>query len=85
MNRDEEKIKAAADYIAERGYKTGQLDVAFIEGIEWADEHPNLTWKDIKKIYHLVNEVSDDLGVRAMYVNIFQEALKRFIELKHAK
>ena len=37
-----------------------------------------LTVKDIKKIYHLVNEVSDDLGVRAMYVNIYQEALKRF-------
>ena len=37
-----------------------------------------LTVKDIEKIYHLVNEVSDDLGVRAMYVNIYQEALKRF-------
>ena len=41
-----------------------------------------LTVKDIKKIYHLVNEVSDDLGVRAMYVNIYQEALKRFKALK---
>lgn len=37
-----------------------------------------LTVKDIKKIYHLVNEVSDDLGVRAMYVSIYQEVLKRF-------
>lgn len=42
-SREEQKISAANEYIKERGYKTGQLDVAYIEGIEWADEHPK--WK----------------------------------------
>lgn len=44
-----------------------------------------LTAKDIKKIYHLVNEVSDDLGIRAMYVNIYQEVLKRFNAQKEGR
>lgn len=42
-SREEQKIMAATNYVKERGYSTGQLDVAYIEGIEWADDHPN--WK----------------------------------------
>ena len=43
MDREKQKIEAADAYVEERGYKTGQLDVAYMEGIEWADEHPK--WK----------------------------------------
>ena len=42
-SREKQKINAANEYVKERGYNTGQLDVAYIEGIEWADEHPK--WK----------------------------------------
>lgn len=65
------------EYVDENGFfNTEHLAKHFFElGMCAANQ---LTVKDIKKIYHLVNEVSDDLGVRAMYVNIYQEALKRF-------
>ena len=73
-----------SDNFSEDGWKEFE-DIAkhFFElGMEVSNP---LTVKDIKKIYHLVNEVSDDLGVRAMYVNIYQEALKRFKAQKGEK
>ena len=68
-------------------YNTKQLvkREGYVEGYHQAEKDLELTVKDIKKIYHLVNEVSDDLGVRAMYVNIYQEALKRFKDFKERK
>lgn len=54
----------------------------YIAGYQQAEKDNELTCQDIKKIYRLVNEVSDDLGIKAMYVNIYQEVLKRFKERK---
>ena len=67
------------------GLDYNQIYDAVKHGYHQAEKDLGLTCQDIKKIYHLVNEVSDDLGVKAMYVNIFQETLKRFIDLKHVK
>ena len=46
MTREEEVLKAADQYIYKRldeglGY-TGDVLPAFIEGVEWADEHPRI-------------------------------------------
>lgn len=45
MSREEEKLKAADEYIRKRMKegcgRTGDTFPAFIEGIEWADEHPS--------------------------------------------
>lgn len=45
MSREEEKLKAADKYIRKRMKegcgRTGDTFPAFIEGIEWADEHPS--------------------------------------------
>lgn len=87
MNRDEEKIKAATDYIAERGYYTGQLDVAFIDGAEWADEHPDLTWKDIEIIVNINKDTDNEESIIGVCKNEehYKEVLKCFKDFKERK
>lgn len=85
MSKAEERGYKAYPYNGDyrgQGDSNSKLREAYIKGYHQAEKDLKLTWEDIKRIYHLVNEVSDDLGVRAMYVNIYQEVLKRFKEIK---
>ena len=85
--RIKQTLKASTEYVKKRGYYTGQLDVAFIEGVEWADENPNLTWEDMMLIhrcikdamnYHLYKMMEGVEGQKVVY----QEVLKRYREMK---
>lgn len=58
---------------------------AYICGYIQAEKDLELSWKDIKIIYRLVGVVADDLGVKAINTNIYQEALKRFKDFKERK
>lgn len=52
------------------------------EGYHQAEKDLELTWEDIKMIYRLVGVVADDLGIKAINTNIYEEVLKRFKERK---
>lgn len=45
MKREDEKLKAADEYLKKRNEEglgiTGYVLPVFIEGVEWADEHPS--------------------------------------------
>lgn len=81
-----------AEELAEKAYPVGDTKLsdaapsmcrnAFIEGYHQAEKDLELTWGDIKLIYNLVNTVSDELGFKCMYTNIYKEVLKRFKEYK---
>lgn len=58
MTREEEKLKAADEYVKSRIKQgqgmTGDVFPAFIEGIEWADANP-----DGKMLLHVLNKSAE--------------------------
>jgi len=50
--------------------------IGFLEGAEWADNHPNLTWKDIRKICLIAKNVHKYYGFWAQ--NVYEEIFNRF-------
>lgn len=58
MTREEEKLKAADEYIKNRikegQGRTGDVFPAFIEGIEWADANP-----DGEMLLHVLNKSAE--------------------------
>lgn len=58
MTREEEKLKAADEYVKDRikegQGRTGDVFPAFIEGIEWADANP-----DGKMLLHVLNKSAE--------------------------
>ena len=87
MSREEEKINAANEYIHKRIYeegcgRTGDTFPAFIEGIEWSDEHPRKGLVDIDKVckwfeenLHMYN-TSECRGDRIAFVEDFKKAME---------
>ena len=57
---------------------------AFKAGSEWK-ENLELTWKDMFRIFCLVNEVLDDYAEGKTKKEIGEEVLKRFIDFKERK
>lgn len=90
MTREEQKLNAADEYMHKRIYedgcgRTGDTFPAFIEGIEWADAHPNLTWEDIAIINNIVTEILKDCGNDVQYnteQKFCEEVLKQYLESK---
>ena len=53
------------------GYMRGLM-----EGAEWADDHPNLTWEDIRKICLIAENVHKYYGFWTQ--TVYEEILDRF-------
>ena len=71
MTRKEEIIQAAQQAEKEVGFTQIVKDakgvnsaygIGFLEGAEWADNHPNLIWKDIVKNVNLEEELKRLIG-----------------------
>ena len=87
MSKAEELAKV---YLKEKGYllvsnngeHMAEIEAInlYIAGYHQAEKDLELTWKDVKTIYRLVNIVADDLGIKAINTNIYEEVLKRFKE-----
>jgi hypothetical protein len=76
MSKAEERACQYTGYCKNQSYKD------YLNGYHQAEKDLELTWGDIKLIYNLVNTVSDELGFKCMYTNIYKEVLKRFKDLK---
>jgi hypothetical protein len=50
--------------------------IGFLEGAEWADNHPNLTWEHIRKICLIAKNVHKYYGF--WHQSIYEEILDRF-------
>lgn len=85
MTRQEEIIQAARQKEKEVGFTQIVKDakdvnsaygIGFLEGAEWADNHPNLTWKDIRKICLIAKNVHKYYGFWSQ--NVYEEIFDRF-------
>lgn len=45
--RQKEKEVGFSQFVHEANGVNSAYGIGFLEGAEWADNHPNLTWKDI--------------------------------------
>ena len=95
MTREEERIKetirAADEYIHKRIYeddcgRTGDTFPAFIEGAEWADQHPRKGLVDIEKACNFLKQFlstsdKNDYGethVKSMWFNNEDDFIEDF-------
>lgn len=85
MTRKEEIIQTARQKEKEVGFTQIVKDakgvnsaygIGFLEGAEWADNHPNLTWEDIRKICLIAKNVHKYYGFWTQIV--YEEILDRF-------
>ncbi len=85
MTRKEEIIQTARRKEKEVGFTKIVKDaksvnsaygIGFLEGAEWADNHPNLTWEDIRKICLIAKNVHKYYGFWTQIV--YEEILDRF-------
>lgn len=87
VERWKEAVKAGsndANYRHEKGY-TMTRDDYFVDGVQWADEHPALTWEDMMHIHkHLKDAMNFHLyelqngieGQKKVYQNVLDRFLK---------
>lgn len=76
MTRREEIIKEAAKEHFAHGWEGSLID-AFTQGALWADEHPNLTWEDIRKICLIAENVHKYYGFWTQ--SVYEEIFNKFI------
>lgn len=85
MTRKEEIIQVARQKEKEVGFTQIVKDakgvnsaygIGFLEGAEWADNHPNLTWEDIRKICLIAKNVHKYYGFWSQ--NVYEEIFNRF-------
>lgn len=85
MTRKEEIIQAVRQKEKEVGFAQIVKDakgvnsaygIGFLEGAVWADNHPNLTWKDIRKICLIAENVHKYYGFWSQ--NVYEEIFNRF-------
>ena len=85
MTRKEQIIQAAKRAENEDGFAQIVKDargvnsaygIGFLEGAEWADNHPNLTWKDIRKICLIAENVHKRYGFWTQ--SVYEEIFNRF-------
>ena len=78
MERKEQIIQAAHEYILSDAVKVGNENLAFVDfinGAKWADSNPNLTWEDIRKICIVAENVHKYYGFwsQSVYEAILNE------------
>lgn len=83
MTRTEQINKFAIDKLLELGPAFSENEIQYnngymrgcIEGAEWADRHPNLTWEDIRKICIIAENVHKYYGfwTQSVYEEIFNK------------
>lgn len=85
MTRKEEIIQTACQKEKEVGFSqfvyeakdvNSAYGIGFLEGAEWADNHPNLTWEDVRKICLIAKSVHKFYGFWTQIV--YEEILDRF-------
>ena len=85
MTRKEQIIQAAKQAEKEDGFAqivkyakgvNSAYGIGFVEGVEWADNHPNLTWEDIRKICLIAKNVHKYYGFWTQ--SVYEEILDRF-------
>lgn len=85
MTRKEDIIQVARQKEKEVGFTQIVKDakgvnsaygIGFLEGAEWADNHPNLTWEDIRKICLIAKNVHKYYGFWSQ--NVYEEIFNRF-------
>ena len=62
--------------LSEEEYLEFNKNPSFIAGAEWADNHPNLTWEDIRKICLIAENVHKYYGFWSQ--NVYEEIFNRF-------
>ena len=79
MTREEEIVQASENYYNEVKYLSDLSAfpiAAFKAGADWADNHPNLTWEDIRKICLIAKNVHKYYGFWSQ--NVYEEIFSRF-------
>lgn len=85
MTRKEEIIQTAcqkekevdfSQFVKDAKGVNSSYGIGFLEGAEWADNHPNLTWKDIRKICLIAKNVHKYYGFWTQ--SVYEEILDRF-------
>ena len=85
MTRKEEFIRTARRKEKEVGFSqfvheargvNSAYGIGFLEGAEWADNHPNLTWEDVRKICLIAESVHKFYGFWTQ--SVYEEILDRF-------
>ena len=74
--RQKEKEVGFSQFVHEAKGVNSAYGIGFLEGAEWADNHPNLTWEDIRKICLIAKSVHKYYGF--WYQHVYEEILDRF-------
>lgn len=74
--RQKEKEVGFSQFVHEAKGVNSAYGIGFLEGAEWADNHPNLTWEDIRKICLIAKNVHKYYGFWTQMV--YEEILNRF-------
>jgi hypothetical protein len=74
--RQKEKEVGFSQFVHEARGVNSAYGIGFLEGAEWADNHSNLTWEDIRKICIIAKNVHKYYGFWTQIV--YEEILDRF-------